>query len=43
MSTARPKFLNLFLIRQPVPAVVSVLHRASGAILFLFLYWLSLK
>jgi succinate dehydrogenase / fumarate reductase cytochrome b subunit len=41
MSTARPKFLNLFLIRQPVPAVVSILHRASGAILFLFL-WLVL-
>ena len=41
MSTARPKFLNLFQIRQPVPAVVSILHRLSGAILFLFL-WLFL-
>ena len=41
MSQARPKFLNLFQIRQPVPAVVSILHRISGAILFLFL-WLFL-
>jgi succinate dehydrogenase / fumarate reductase cytochrome b subunit len=35
---ARPKFLNLFLIRQPAPAVVSFLHRVSGALLFLFLW-----
>ena len=41
MSTARPKHLNLFQIRQPVPAVVSILHRISGAVLFLFL-WLFL-
>ena len=41
MSTARPKFLNLFQIRQPVPAIVSILHRISGALLFLFL-WLFL-
>ncbi|HYC48150.1 MAG TPA: succinate dehydrogenase, cytochrome b556 subunit [Burkholderiales bacterium] len=41
MSTARPKFLNLLQIRQPVPAVVSILHRISGAVLFLFL-WLFL-
>jgi succinate dehydrogenase / fumarate reductase cytochrome b subunit len=41
MSKARPKFLNLFQIRQPVPAIVSILHRVSGAILFLFL-WLFL-
>ena len=38
MSKARPKFLNLFLIRQPVPAIVSILHRISGALLFLFLW-----
>ena len=38
MSKARPKFLNLFLIRQPVPAIVSVLHRISGALLFLFIW-----
>ena len=41
MSKARPKFLNLFQIRQPVPAIVSILHRISGAVLFLFL-WLFL-
>ncbi len=41
MSKARPKFLNLFQIRQPVPAIVSILHRISGALLFLFL-WLFL-
>ncbi|MEA3153445.1 MAG: succinate dehydrogenase / fumarate reductase, cytochrome b subunit [Betaproteobacteria bacterium] len=42
MANARPKHLNLFQIRQPVPAVVSILHRISGAVLFLFL-WLFLK
>lgn len=41
MSKARPKFLNLFQIRQPAPAIVSILHRISGALLFLFL-WLFL-
>lgn len=41
MSQARPKYLNLFQIRQPVPAIVSILHRISGALLFLFL-WLFL-
>ena len=41
MSRARPKFLNLFQIRQPPPAIVSILHRISGAALFLFL-WLFL-
>src|SRR5918999_4757029 len=41
MSQERPKYLNLFQIRQPVPAIVSILHRISGAALFLFL-WLFL-
>lgn len=41
MSKARPKHLNLLQIRQPAPAIVSILHRISGAILFLFL-WLLL-
>jgi succinate dehydrogenase / fumarate reductase, cytochrome b subunit len=31
----RPKHLDLMKIKQPVPAVVSILHRVSGAILFL--------
>jgi succinate dehydrogenase / fumarate reductase cytochrome b subunit len=39
MVKARPKHLNLFQIRQPVPAVVSILHRISGAALFLFLWF----
>lgn len=30
----RPKHLNLFKIKQPLPAVVSILHRISGALLF---------
>jgi succinate dehydrogenase / fumarate reductase cytochrome b subunit len=32
----RPVYLNLFAIRMPLPAVVSILHRASGALMFLF-------
>ena len=31
----RPIYLNLFAIRQPVPAIASILHRISGALLFL--------
>jgi succinate dehydrogenase / fumarate reductase cytochrome b subunit len=31
----RPIYLNLFAIRQPLPAIVSILHRISGALLFL--------
>jgi succinate dehydrogenase / fumarate reductase, cytochrome b subunit len=33
----RPKNLNLFTIRLPINAVVSILHRASGIMLFLIL------
>ncbi len=33
----RPKNLNLFTIRLPINAVVSILHRASGVGLFLSL------
>jgi succinate dehydrogenase / fumarate reductase cytochrome b subunit len=49
MSTAavkkvRPKYLNLqaliFEIRLPVPGWVSILHRISGALLFVGLVWL---
>ena len=32
-----PKYLNLLQIRMPVPAVVSIMHRVSGAALFLVL------
>lgn len=31
----RPKNLNLFTIRLPVNAIVSIMHRASGVVLFL--------
>lgn len=37
MNTVRPTNLDLFQIRLPVPALVSILHRLSGAILFLLL------
>jgi len=37
MAKSRPKHLNLIQIRLPVPAFVSILHRISGAILFLML------
>lgn len=42
MNQSRPKNLNLFTIHFPIPAIVSILHRVSGAILFLlipFLIW----
>lgn len=32
----RPKYLNLFEIRLPVPGFVSILHRVSGFGMFLF-------
>lgn len=35
MNNSRPKNLNLFTIRFPLPAIVSILHRISGFILFL--------
>jgi succinate dehydrogenase / fumarate reductase cytochrome b subunit len=41
----RPKYLNLLQIRMPAPAVVSILHRISGALLFaalpVLLWWLQ--
>lgn len=43
MKQQRPVYLNLLQIRQPLPAIVSVLHRISGVILFLMiplLLWL---
>ncbi|MCC7549265.1 MAG: succinate dehydrogenase, cytochrome b556 subunit [Burkholderiales bacterium] len=40
MTRPRPKYLDLIRIRQPVPAVVSILHRISGFGLFLFLPFL---
>jgi len=40
MAKSRPKHLNLFQIKLPIPAVVSILHRISGAGLFLMLPFL---
>ncbi len=37
MSHPRPKNLNLFTIRFPIPAIISILHRISGVILFLLI------
>jgi succinate dehydrogenase / fumarate reductase cytochrome b subunit len=37
MNKNRPKFLALHQIRLPLPGIVSILHRASGALLFLAL------
>ena len=34
MTKKRPVYLNLVGIRLPLPAVVSILHRISGALLF---------
>jgi succinate dehydrogenase / fumarate reductase cytochrome b subunit len=46
-KSTRPKYLNLFKIRQPVMAVVSIFHRVSGVFLFLaipvLIYWLALS
>lgn len=35
MKKQRPKNLNLSTIRFPIPAIVSILHRISGVVLFL--------
>lgn len=37
MTERRPKYLNLFTIKLPLPGVVSILHRISGVLLFLFI------
>src|SRR5579862_1349975 len=37
MNYSRPKNLNLFTIRFPLPAIISILHRISGFVLFLLI------
>jgi succinate dehydrogenase / fumarate reductase cytochrome b subunit len=41
----RPRYLNLLQIRLPLPGVISIMHRVSGAVLFLalplLLWWLQ--
>lgn len=41
-ARSRPKNLNLFTIRLPINAVVSILHRASGMVLFVMLPFILL-
>ncbi|STZ75582.1 succinate dehydrogenase, cytochrome b556 subunit [Bergeriella denitrificans] len=36
-AKARPVHLDLTKIRQPIPAIVSILHRISGVLLFIAL------
>ena len=37
VAKPRPKHLNLIVIRLPVAGIVSIMHRVSGAVLFLML------
>ena len=45
VAKPRPVYLDLLSIRQPLPAIVSILHRISGAVLFLvgipFVLWVT--
>jgi succinate dehydrogenase / fumarate reductase cytochrome b subunit len=36
-APARPKYYDLNLAHLPPPGIVSIIHRASGAVLFLFI------
>jgi len=36
VARPRPVYLDLVRIRLPLPGIVSILHRVSGAVLFLF-------
>lgn len=40
MVPKRPVYLNLAQIKLPLPALVSILHRISGMLLFLFIPFL---
>lgn len=40
LKKKRPRWYNLSLLNLPLPGVVSILHRISGALLFLFTAWL---
>jgi succinate dehydrogenase / fumarate reductase cytochrome b subunit len=41
LTAKQPKNLNLFSIRLPLPALVSILHRMSGVLLFLLMPFLT--
>ena len=38
----QPKNLNLFTIRFPIPAIVSIMHRMSGVIIFLLMPFITI-
>jgi len=38
----KPKNLNLFTIRFPIPAIVSIMHRMSGVIIFLLMPFITI-
>jgi succinate dehydrogenase / fumarate reductase cytochrome b subunit len=40
MKKKRPVYLDLVQIRLPLPGFVSILHRASGLLLFVLAFWL---
>ncbi len=40
MTDKRPVNLNLFKIHFPIPAIISILHRVSGVLLFIFVPFL---
>ena len=40
VAKPRPVHLDLLKIRLPIPGIVSILHRVSGALLFVALVWL---
>lgn len=40
MKATRPVYLNLWRIKFPMPAIVSILHRISGVVIFLGLPFL---
>jgi len=46
-SSGRPIYLNLFKIKLPVAGIISIFHRVTGVLLFLFipisLYYLQLS
>ena len=40
LKKKRPLWYNLNLLNLPLPGVISILHRISGALLVLFAAWL---
>jgi succinate dehydrogenase / fumarate reductase cytochrome b subunit len=40
LKKKRPLWYNLSPLNLPLPGLISILHRISGAVLFLFLLWL---